>query len=116
MPPKDIQSAGLEDEARVLLKDIQGKIQSGDAREAKKLMDRMAEKHAGTQFFKEKVVQDLKNELEVVGNRVTNEDLRPHIDKWYVINISIGSGLTLLVFGNAGVPIANVIAQTQSDT
>ena len=36
VPPKDIQSAGLEDEARVLLKDIQGKIQSGDAREAKK--------------------------------------------------------------------------------
>ena len=43
---------------------------------------RMAEKHSGTQFFKEKVVQDLKNELEVVGNRVTNEELRPHIGKW----------------------------------
>jgi thiol-disulfide isomerase/thioredoxin len=100
-----VGTGGNEDEAKVLSGEILAKYQNGEALEAKRLMAQLRSKHGGTDIYKSREVQSLEANLDVVGKKITSEDIRKNIDNWYIEGeINLEEGVTLLVFWEVWCP------------
>jgi protein-disulfide isomerase len=100
-----VGAGGNDDEARVLLQDIQGKIRSGEASEAKTLLEILRTKHGGTPTYQSKTTQRLEQELAVVGTKVKSSDISGNIDSWFIEgDINLEKGVTLVVFWEVWCP------------
>jgi len=92
-------TGGDEQQAKELFRQIQAKVNEGDALAARSLMLELKTEHGGTSVYASNAVKKKEKEVGIVSKSVSNSSLNKHIDNWFVSgDLALDQGTTILVF------------------